>query len=156
MALARRDARRANDAPFDSQNGQQYELGGGGKELGESVRGTRNKMNELQTQQKNRARDKRIYIPVGLRPHFQEYNPRVLRQARDANLIIERTLEFGTWREVQWLFRLYRAERIRLFLRQHGEHTLSRRTFNYWRKLLRVRRWHSLPFPTKRGELWQN
>ncbi len=87
---------------------------------------------------------------------MQEYNPRVLRQARDANLIIERTLEFGTWREVQWLFRIYRAERIRQFLRQHGERSLSQRAFNYWRKLLRVKRWHSLPFPTKRGELWQN
>jgi hypothetical protein len=98
----------------------------------------------------------RIYIPVGLRPYFQEYNPRALQKSRDANLIIERTLEFGTWRDVQWLFKTYGARRIRDFLYERGERSLSRVAFNYWRKLLGVTAWQSLPYPTKRGELWQS
>jgi hypothetical protein len=46
-------------------------------------------------------------IPSGLRPHFQEYDPRTLDLDRDANLIMQRTLEYGTWDEVRWLFGTY-------------------------------------------------
>lgn len=113
-------------------------------------------MKDIKSRHMKRARETRIYIPSGLRPHFQEYNPNMLTKERDANLIIERTLEFGTWREIQWLFRVYGMRRIRFFVRNHGEHSLSRRAFNYWRKLLGVKQWRSLPFPTKRGELWQD
>jgi hypothetical protein len=57
-------------------------------------------------------------IPNGLRPHFQEYDPRTLDLERDANLIIQRTLEYGTWDEVRWLFGTYSGLRIRTFVRE--------------------------------------
>ena len=93
-------------------------------------------------------------IPGGLRPHFQEYDPAALDLQRDANLIIQRTLEYGTWDEVRWLFGTYGRARIRAFVRERGERMLSRVTFNYWRKLLGVRRWRRSPFPTAAGEVW--
>jgi len=93
-------------------------------------------------------------IPKGLKPYFQEYDIARLNLARDANLIIQRTLEFGTWDELRWLFETYRSKRIRLFLREHGERGLKPVTFNYWRKLLGVRRWKKSPFLIAKGELW--
>jgi hypothetical protein len=93
-------------------------------------------------------------IPAGLRPHFQEYNPSQLDFQRDANLIIQRTLEFGTWDEIRWLFKTYGSKRIRSFLREHGQRGLKPVTFQYWRKLFRIRKWKSSPFPTAKGELW--
>jgi hypothetical protein len=93
-------------------------------------------------------------IPSGLRPHFQEYDPAALDLERDANLIIQRTLEYGTWDEVRWLFGTYGRARIRAFVRERGERMLSRVTFTYWRKLLGVRRWRRSPFPTAAGEVW--
>jgi hypothetical protein len=93
-------------------------------------------------------------IPEPLWPHFQEYDPASLDLESDADLIIQRTLEFGTWDEVRWLFVTYGSERIRAFLRMRGERLLSPVTFNYWRKLLGVREWQSSPFPTAKGELW--
>jgi hypothetical protein len=93
-------------------------------------------------------------IPVGLIPHFQEYNVAALDLVQDANLVIQRTLEFGNWDEVRWLFEVYGARRIRAFVRHHGERWLSPVTFNYWRKLLRVRTWMKTTFPTPIGELW--
>jgi len=93
-------------------------------------------------------------IPPGLVPYFQEYDVTALNLQDDADLILQRTLEFGTWEEVRWLFGLYGAARVRRFVRQHGERWLSRVTFNYWRKLLRIHRWNHAPFPTPRGELW--
>lgn len=93
-------------------------------------------------------------IPLGLKPHFQEYDPATLTLNRDAALIIQRTLECGTWDEVRWLFRAYGARRIRAFVREHGERMLSRVTFNYWRKLLRIKRWRHSPFPIGKGKIW--
>jgi len=43
------------------------------------------------------------HIPSGLRPHFQEYDLSSLDLDRDADLIIQRTLEYGTWDEIRWL-----------------------------------------------------
>lgn len=93
-------------------------------------------------------------IPSGLAPHFQEYDVSRLEFVRDANLIIQRTLEFGTWNEIRWLFKIYGSQRIRLFLREHGERWLSKVTFHYWRRLFNLRKWKTSPFPTLKGELW--
>lgn len=93
-------------------------------------------------------------IPNGLRPHFQEYDPQTLDLDRDAALIIQRMLEYGTWDEVRWLFRAYGRPRVRTFVRERGERMLSRVTFNYWRKLLGIRRWRRSPFPTLQEEVW--
>jgi len=41
-------------------------------------------------------------IPSGLWPHFQEYDPRRLDREQDADLIVQRTLEHGTWEEDIW------------------------------------------------------
>jgi hypothetical protein len=94
-------------------------------------------------------------LPEGLWPYFQEYDPARLDVERDADLIIQRALEFGTWDEVRWLFATYRRQRISLFVRKRGERLLSPVTFNYWRKLLGVNNWESSPFPTSKGELWE-
>jgi uncharacterized protein DUF6922 len=95
-------------------------------------------------------------IPRGLKPYFQEYDITRLDIIRDANLIIQRALEFGTWDEIRWLFETYRSKRIRLFLRERGERLLKPVTFNYWRKLLGIRRWKKAPFPISKGELWNH
>jgi len=93
-------------------------------------------------------------IPDGLRPHFQEYDSEALDLQRDANLIIQRTLEYGTWEEIRWLYGVYGASRIRSFVQERGERLLSAVTFNYWRKLLGISRWRRSPFPTARREVW--
>ena len=85
-------------------------------------------------------------IPTTLKPYFQEYILEDLQIRRDADLIIQRTLEFGNWIELRWLFQTYRRERIRCFLREHGVRWLNSVTFNYWRKLLGVRQWKAAPF----------
>jgi hypothetical protein len=93
-------------------------------------------------------------IPVGLKPYFQEYDIARLDIPRDANLIIQRVLEFGNWEEIRWLFETYGGRRIRLFLREHGQRWLNPVTFHYWRKLLGVRKWKTPPFAVAKGELW--
>ncbi len=96
--------------------------------------------------------DQRTEIPLSLQPYFQEYDLQDLQLRRDAEIILQRTLEYGDWQELRWLFQVYGRERIRRFLRQHGERWLNPVTFNYWRKLLQIRRWRPAPFG--KGELW--
>lgn len=93
-------------------------------------------------------------LPDRLWPHFQEYDPNSLDLERDANLVIQRVLEFGNWNELRWLFRLYGKPRISAYVRQYGERGLSRVTFNYWRKLLGIRKWRKAPFSAVKDELW--
>ncbi|MCJ7621513.1 MAG: hypothetical protein MUP64_14985 [Anaerolineae bacterium] len=93
-------------------------------------------------------------IPDGLRQYFQEYDPQDLDLDRDQNLIVQRTLEYGTSEEVRWLFGIYGGSRIRSFVEERGERLLSRVTFNYWRKLLEIEQWRRSPFPTAKGEVW--
>jgi len=95
-------------------------------------------------------------IPIGLRPYFQEYDVTGLDLHRDANLIIQRTLEFGSWEEVRWLFHTVGLKRVQLFLQQYGERWLKPVNFNYWRKLLGIRKWRHTPFPTAKGEVWNS
>ena len=96
----------------------------------------------------------RSEIPIPLHPHFQEYDIKTLDLVADANLVIQRTLEFGGWDEIRWLFGLYGSLLIRSFFRNFGERWLSPVVFNYWRKLLRIHKWKHTPFPTPKGVLW--
>ena len=96
-----------------------------------------------------------VVISERLKPFFQEYDPEHLDAVLDANLIIQRTLEWGTWDEIRWLFELYRSTRIRKFVRNYGERMLKPVTFNYWRKLLEIGQWKKSPFSTRYEELWQ-
>ena len=93
-------------------------------------------------------------IPPGLKPYFQEYDTSQLDLAEDADLVIQRTLDFGTWEEIRWLFKTYSKKRVRLFVREHGQRRLKPVAFHYWRKLLGIRKWKSSPFPSAKGELW--
>lgn len=94
-------------------------------------------------------------IPAGLQPYFQEYDVAQLDLAEQGDLIIQRTLEFGDWEGLRWLYATYGSKRIRLFLRQHGERWLRPPVFNYWRKLLHIRKWEKSPFPIAKGKLWK-
>jgi hypothetical protein len=93
-------------------------------------------------------------IPSRLRPFFKEYNPDRLDMDRDANLILQRTLEYGNWEEVRWLFWRYGRRRISACVRRFGVRGLNRVTFNYWRRLLGIQKWIKPPFDTLRDELW--
>ena len=93
-------------------------------------------------------------IPDRLAAYFHEYDMARIDLRNDANLVIQRIIEFGDWDELRWLFRLYGAKRIRIFVREYGERLLSPVSFNYWRQLLRIRKWKKTPTSISRKELW--
>lgn len=95
-----------------------------------------------------------VSIPSSLWPYFQEFDPQRLDCKADADLIIQRTLEYGTWEEIRWLIAFYGVERVRKFLRRHGERLLSAPSFTYWRKLFEVKHWQRSPFRDEAKQVW--
>lgn len=93
-----------------------------------------------------KTRVRRAQIPKGLAPYFREYDFKKLDSGRDAAIVIQRGLEFGTMRELQWLFRVYGKERIKQFVYEYGKRGLSRKAFNYWRKLFELKYWRKASF----------
>jgi hypothetical protein len=72
-----------------------------------------------------------------------------------ANIIIERTLELGTWEELHWLFHHYGVQRIIEYLQRYGHRRLSKVTFNYWCKLLEIKEFRQAPFTEIRNDVWR-
>jgi len=71
-------------------------------------------------------------IPLSLRPFFQEYNLEDLDPERSAFTVIERTLAWGDWLELRWLFVRYGAQRLAEWVRQAGWRCLPKRRFTFW------------------------
>jgi hypothetical protein len=94
-------------------------------------------------------------IPTSLARLFQEYDFASMDDKTYANTIIERTLEFGTWEELHWLFHHYGVPRIIDYLKQLGDRRLSKITFNYWRKLLEIKEYRRAPFGEIREKIWR-
>jgi len=93
-------------------------------------------------------------IPASLSRLFQEYDVTSLDIDAHASIIIERTLEMGTWEELCWLFRTYGVQPIIEYLTRLGHRRLSPVTFNYWRKLLKIEKYQVAPFHEVRKDIW--
>jgi hypothetical protein len=75
-------------------------------------------------------------IPAGLRSCFQEYDFAQLDLVRDSELIMERTLAYGSRAELCWLFGQYGRTRVTDWVRQSGGRRLPWRRYNLWCVLL--------------------
>jgi len=77
-------------------------------------------------------------IPRTLAPFFQEYTLERLDLAANASLIIERTLQFGSRPEIQWLFRHYDRLSIVEWIRSHAQERLPEPHRAFWRTVLEI------------------
>jgi len=94
-------------------------------------------------------------IPSTLIPYFQEYDFEALNPESDSNLIIGRVLEHGNRAELRWLFETYTKERVREFLRENGFRSLTRRSFNFWKLILRVGSYKQPSWLKTRSPIWR-
>lgn len=62
----------------------------------------------------------------------------------------------GNWDELRWLFQTYGIPRIKNYLKRLGHRRLSPMTFNYWRKLLGVKKYRQAPFAKIRKDVWRD
>ncbi|GAB4548759.1 MAG: hypothetical protein Fur002_25710 [Anaerolineales bacterium] len=77
-------------------------------------------------------------IPISLAPFFQEYDIALLTPQKDAAIIIERALRYGSRAELKWLFHEFPREAIRDWLKKWGSFALPAPHLSFWRLLLEV------------------
>ncbi len=78
-------------------------------------------------------------IPVTLAPFFQEYDLAQLNPERDADTIIERTLQFGNRAEIHWLFTQYSRAQITDWFQKYAKERLPEPHNTFWRIILEIK-----------------
>ena len=94
-------------------------------------------------------------IPLSILAFLQEYDAEEIDVETHAIPIIERVLEMGTWEDLHWLFHHYGVARIAEYLQNLGQRRLLPMTFNYWRKLLRIKKYRRAPWQDVRKDIWR-
>ncbi len=77
-------------------------------------------------------------IPATLAPFFQEYHFADLNPQRDASVIIERTLRFGSRAELRWLFSTYARAQVAEWVKMWGRYALPEAHLAFWRLILEL------------------
>ena len=93
-------------------------------------------------------------VPISLRPYFQEYSLEKLVPERAADVIIERSLRYGTRQELHWLFKQYGRSRIADWVRDYGWSFLDPVDFQYWRVVLDVEEYRSRAYQSVWRQRW--
>jgi len=73
---------------------------------------------------------------------------------RDADILIERTLEYGDRGEVAWLCKRLGESRIKEFLQRRGARALSKRALAFWCLVLGVEQWDRPAWASAGDLLW--
>ena len=94
-------------------------------------------------------------IPKTMKPFFQEYEFSSLNLQSDRELIIGRILEFGTKKELTWLFKTYSPQEISKFVQKRGYRTLSVRAFNFWCVVLGIKRYSKPAWLKDKKVFWR-
>src|SRR3990170_447925 len=87
-------------------------------------------------------------LPVTSKWLFPEYDFGRMNPDAYAGVVIERVLDRGSWDEIRWLIMRYGKRRVARWVREHGYRRLDRRTFEYWRWMLGVKRYKVPPWET--------
>jgi len=75
---------------------------------------------------------KKLKIPKRMKWLFWSYNLNSLDLKRDKDYIISQTLNYGSWEDVQWLFRVYKEEEIIKVLKNPREGQWFEKVLNFW------------------------
>jgi len=71
-------------------------------------------------------------IPDTLHPFFWEYDVETLDIYNDADVIMSRIMERGSWQAMTWLRKAFSNAELKAFLQKKGRKFLPLRELNYW------------------------
>jgi hypothetical protein len=77
---------------------------------------------------------------------FPEYAFDRMNTRDFANVIIERTLDRGSWEQIRWLLNRYERHVINDWVRFHGYRRLDKRAFRYWCWMLGLSEYRTPPW----------
>jgi hypothetical protein len=77
-------------------------------------------------------------IPRSLAPFLQEYNLEQLDAQNAAELLIERTLQYGSRAELRWLFSQYPCAQVVAWIKRFGKDRLPHPHIDFWLLVLEI------------------
>jgi hypothetical protein len=83
------------------------------------------------------------HLPADTAWLFPEYAFEDIDPETHRGVIIERILERGSWEQVRWLFYTYGEEKVADWVQRHGFRLLSKRSFAFWRLVLKITDFHA-------------
>jgi hypothetical protein len=84
-----------------------------------------------------------MHLPADTAWLFPEYAFEDIDLTTHRGVIVERILERGSWEQIRWLFRTYGEQQVADWVQQHGFRLLSKRSFAFWRLVLKITDFHA-------------
>jgi len=75
---------------------------------------------------------KKFKIPKKMKWLFWSYDINSLDLNKDKDYIITQTLNYGTWEDVLWLFRVYKQEEIIKIIKNPNRGQWFKKVLNFW------------------------
>lgn len=78
-------------------------------------------------------------LPNFLQTALWSYDLKKMSKNRHKNVIITQILNFGNWRQLQWLLQNYSSKEIKKVLKNPGRGMWRADVINYWEKIFNIR-----------------
>jgi len=78
-------------------------------------------------------------LPKFLEPVLWSYNLKDIDIKKDEDLIIQQVLNWGTEKEIKWLFKTYTKRKIKQVLNNPKRGCWQARVLNYWLKIFDIK-----------------
>jgi len=78
-------------------------------------------------------------IPKKMKWLFWSYNINSLNLKKDKDYIITQALNYGTWEDVQWLFRVYPEREIVKVIKIPSRGLWFEKVLNFWLKIFNIK-----------------
>lgn len=78
-------------------------------------------------------------LPNFLQTALWSYDLKKMTKNRYKNLIITQILNFGNWRQLQWLLQNYSAKEIKEIIKNPARGMWRADVINYWEKIFNIR-----------------
>lgn len=81
----------------------------------------------------------KVKIPKKMKWLFWSYNINSLDLKKDKDYIITQTLNYGTWDDVKWLFRVYSEREIVKIIKNPSRGLWFEEVLNFWLKIFDIK-----------------
>jgi hypothetical protein len=82
---------------------------------------------------------KELKIPKRMKWLFWSYDIDSLDLKRDKDYIIPQVLNYGTWEDLKWLFKVYSRKEIKKAIKYPRRGVWFRKVLNFWTKIFNVK-----------------
>jgi hypothetical protein len=82
---------------------------------------------------------KKTKIPKRMKWLFWSYDIESLNLKRDKDYIIPQVLNYGTWDDLKWLFKVYSREEIKEVIKHPRRGVWFRKVLNFWTKIFNIK-----------------